>query len=96
MCPFTVITEFKKLTGQELPGRTVILREYPAKYQPGTGMEAYYPIDSAESHELYRRYREEFARYENLYFCGRLAEYRYYNMDAAVDAALRLSAEIVK
>ena len=40
--------------------------------------------------------REEFARYGNLYFCGRLAEYRYYNMDSAVDAALRLSAELVK
>ena len=93
---FTRITEFKKLTGQTLPGRTVILREYPAKYQPNTGMEAYYPIDSEESHALYQRYREEFARYGNLYFCGRLAEYRYYNMDAAVDAALRLSAELVK
>ena len=93
---FTRITEFKKLTGQALPGRTVILREYPAKYQPNTGTEAYYPIDSEESHALYQRYREEFARYGNLYFCGRLAEYRYYNMDAAVDAALRLSAELVK
>lgn len=36
-------------------------------------MEAYYPIDSEESHALYQRYREEFARYGNLYFCGRLA-----------------------
>lgn len=59
-------------------------------------MEAYYPIDSEESHALYRRYREEFSRYKNLHFCGRLAEYRYYNMDAAVEAALRLSAELVK
>ena len=41
---FTRITEFKKLTGQALPGRTVILREYPAKYQPNTGMEATIPL----------------------------------------------------
>lgn len=93
---FTRITEFKKLTGQQLPGRTVILREYPARYQPGTGMEPYYPIDSPESHALYQQYREAFSRYPNLRFCGRLAEYRYYNMDAAVAAALRLSDELTR
>ena len=92
---FTRITEFKKLTGQVCPGRTVILREYPARYQPDSGLEPYYPIDSAESHALYARYREAFDRYPSLYFCGRLADYKYYNMDAAVAAALALAKKIL-
>ena len=92
---FTRITEFKKLTGQVCPGRTVILREYPARYQPDSGLEPYYPIDSAESHTLYARYREAFDRYPSLYFCGRLADYKYYNMDAAVAAALALAKKIL-
>ena len=91
---FTRITEFKQLTGQVFPGATVILREYPAQYRAGAGMEAYYPIDSEESHALYRRYRQLADAYPNLYLCGRLAEYQYYNMDAAVGAALNLAREI--
>ena len=52
-------------------------------------------IGREESHALYQRYREEFARYGNLYFCGRLAEYRYYNMDVIIGRALELSDKLV-
>lgn len=90
---FTRITEFKHMTGQNIEGTTTILREYPLPYRPGAekGGVPYYPIAGKENTALYARYRDAVSRARNLYPCGRLAEYRYYNMDAAVGAALRLS-----
>lgn len=79
---FTRITEFKHLTGQEHCG-TSILREYPQSEG-----EPYYPIPTRENMRLYKRY-ENLARAEkNVTFVGRLAQYRYLNMDQAVAAAL--------
>ena len=81
--PFTRITEFKHLTGQDHPG-TSIVREFP---QPGG--EPYYPIPTPDNIRLYKRY-EELARAEkDVTFVGRLAQYRYLNMDQAVAAALK-------
>lgn len=87
---FTRITESKKLTGQLLTGRTTILREYPAAYSPGAarGGIPYYPVPNAANQALYERYREVLREYPGLTLCGRLAEYRYCNMDAAVERAL--------
>ncbi|CAM5613092.1 UDP-galactopyranose mutase [Rhodanobacter lindaniclasticus] len=78
----TRITEFKHLTGQR-HGGTSIVREYPqAEGDP------YYPVPRAENEALFKRY-EELARQEpNVTFVGRLAQYRYYNMDQVVGAAL--------
>lgn len=78
---FTRITEFKHLTGQSHPGTSVV-REYPqAEGEP------FYPVPRPENEAMYRRYRE-LAKGENVTFVGRLAEYRYYNMDQVVGAAL--------
>ena len=97
---FTRITEFKQLTGQNLPGRTSILREYPLQYEGKPGQEPYYPINSPESDALYRKYMSEAEKIDNLHLVGRLAEYRYYNMDAAAARALsladRLSAQLTQ
>jgi UDP-galactopyranose mutase len=80
--PFTRITEFKHLTGQEHTG-TSILREYPQSEG-----EPYYPIPTQENIRLYKRY-EKLARAEaNVTFVGRLAQYRYLDMDQAAAAAL--------
>ncbi len=93
---FTRITEFKHMTGQRITGRTAILKEYPAAYRPGaeTGNIPYYPIQSPENQKLYNRYAESLSKFPNLFLCGRLAEYKYYNMDGAVYQALRLSEKL--
>lgn len=79
---YTRITEFKHLTGQEHSG-TSIVREYPqAEGDP------YYPVPNTDNEALFKRY-EALAREETgVTFVGRLAQYRYYNMDQVVGAAL--------
>lgn len=79
---YTRITEFKHLTGQEHAG-TSIVREYPiAEGDP------YYPIPSEENEVLFKRYEALAQEERNVSFVGRLAQYRYYNMDQVVAAAL--------
>ena len=87
--PFTRITEFKHLTGQTHSG-TSIVREYPAAEG-----EPYYPIPRPESNEIYQRYVKVAAAERNVIFVGRLAEYRYYNMDQVVARALMVSKSAI-
>jgi UDP-galactopyranose mutase len=82
---FTRIVEIKHATGQKLPVTTIV-REYPQDYGPGR--EAYYPIPAPDAQALYRRYAERAAAEKNVSFIGRLAAYRYYNMDQTVGMAL--------
>jgi UDP-galactopyranose mutase len=90
---YTRVTEFKTLTGQAHP-KTTIAREYPQ-----TGGDPYYPVPRAENRALYARYAAKAARERHVTFVGRLAEYRYYNMDQVVASALetfeRLAAQRV-
>lgn len=92
---FTRITEFKKMTGQELPGKTTIMREYSGAYEPGSGQTPYYAILEEENLALYEAYRNRVEHLLNFYVVGRLAEYRYYDMDGVVASALELSDEII-
>ncbi|EHF01709.1 UDP-galactopyranose mutase [Olsenella sp. oral taxon 809 str. F0356] len=92
---FTRITEFKHLTGQVLPGKTSIMREYSRSYIPGVGETPYYIINEPENLELYRRYRDRTSGLVNFHVVGRLAEYRYYDMDGVTASALELSDEII-
>ena len=85
---FTRITEYTKQPPQDGHGRTTIAVEYPAPYQPGG--EAYYPILTEQSQRLAARYRTLAQRFPHLYLCGRLADFKYYNMDEAVLRALEL------
>ena len=79
---YTRITEFKHLTGQEHAG-TSIVREYPqAEGDP------YYPIPRDENEALFKRYEALALAEQDVTFVGRLAQYRYYNMDQVVGAAL--------
>lgn len=91
---FTRITEFKNMTGQVLPGATTILREYSQAYVPGSGQTPYYAILEPDNKELYRRYFERVGGIANFHAVGRLAEYRYYDMDAVVASALNLADAI--
>jgi UDP-galactopyranose mutase len=87
---FTRITEFKHLTGQEHSG-TSIVREYPqAEGDP------YYPIPHDASEALYRRYELLALKESQVTFVGRLAQYRYYNMDQVVDAALLAASALAE
>lgn len=82
---FTRIVEIKHATGQRLPVTTIV-REYPEDFGPGR--EPYYPIPAPESKALYDKYAELAAREPNTSFVGRLATYRYYNMDQVIGMAL--------
>lgn len=85
---YTRITEFKHLTGQ-LHSGTSIVREYPRSEG-----EPYYPIPRPENEALFKRYRARMAERKDVVFVGRLAEYRYYNMDQVVGAALKAVSEL--
>ena len=82
---FTRIVELKHATGQRLPVTTIV-REYPEDFLPGR--EAYYPVPAPESRALYERYAARAAEEPGTTFVGRLATYRYYNMDQVVGMAL--------
>ena len=92
---FTRITEFKNMTGQVLPGKTTIMREYSHAYVPESGQTPYYAILEPENQELYRSYKERTSGILNFHAVGRLAEYRYYDMDGVVASALELSDELI-
>jgi UDP-galactopyranose mutase len=79
---YTRITEFKKMTGQ-ICEKTTILKEYPC-----FGGEPYYPYPTKEWKDLAQKYREKAAQEKNTIFLGRLAEYKYYDMDDVVRKAL--------
>jgi UDP-galactopyranose mutase len=87
---FTRITEFKHLTGQSCDG-TSIVREIPQSEG-----EPYYPIPRAENEALYKRYQQLANQDSDVSFVGRLAQYRYYNMDQVVGAALKTADDIVQ
>ncbi|MCI1934443.1 MAG: UDP-galactopyranose mutase [Atopobiaceae bacterium] len=93
---FTRITEFKNMTGQVMPGKTTIMKEYPGPYVPGSGQTPYYAILEDKNLELYRAYRKRVEALLNFHVVGRLAEYRYYDMDGVVASALKLSDDIIK
>ena len=88
---FTRITEFKHLTGQVLPGVTTIVREYSKAYSGAQDETPYYAIINPENNALYAKYQQEAGKFGNLYLLGRLAEYKYYNMDAIAARALELA-----
>ena len=93
---YTRITEFKYLTGQVLPEATTIVKEYSRAYTGAEDEIPYYAIANDDTAALYARYAEKAAHFPRLHLLGRLAEYRYYNMDAIVAGALRLSDALVK
>jgi UDP-galactopyranose mutase len=86
--PYTRITEFKHLTGQRVDG-TSIVWEYPeAEGEP------YYPIPTAANEALAAQYRQLAAKEKDVIFIGRLAQYKYLNMDQVVAAALKATRQL--
>ena len=83
--PYTRIIEHKHFAFGKQP-KTVITREYPAEWEEG--MEPFYPVNDAPNTALYEQYAALAAKEKDVLFLGRLAEYRYYDMDDAIAAAL--------
>src|SRR5881394_4023715 len=85
---YTRVTEFKYLTGQE-HSQTSIVYEYPQDEG-----DLYYPVPSSENAELYKKYQSLAGATPGVYFAGRLATYKYYNMDQVLAQALALFQKI--
>lgn len=85
---YTRITEFKHLSKQEI-NKTTVAYEFPQEFKNGKN-DRYYPIPKDENHKLFAKYKDEANKLENVFFTGRLADYKYYNMDETVLVALRL------
>lgn len=83
---FTRITEFKHIHPVKTE-KTTILKEYPQKFEFGKN-NPYYPIFTDENNKKYNKYLEYSKKFENLILLGRLAEYKYYNMDQIINQAL--------
>lgn len=92
--PWTRIIEHKwfefgkAADGSELP-KTVISREYSSEWHPGE--EPYYPVNDEKNSNLYAEYKKLAEAEKNVVFGGRLGEYKYYDMDAVIDSALKMS-----
>ncbi|MEO7315260.1 MAG: UDP-galactopyranose mutase [Ginsengibacter sp.] len=86
--PYTRITEYKYLTGQH-HSKTTIVYEHPTD-----DGDPYYPVPRPENALLYNKYHHLASQEENVYFAGRLATYKYYNMDQVVAQALSLFKKI--
>ena len=91
---YTRITEFKHLTGQKLHGVTTIVKEYSRPFTGDARETPYYAIINPENNALYAKYKAEADKKPQLHLLGRLAEYKYYNMDAIAARALELAERL--
>ena len=97
--PWTRIIEHKWFefgkdkNGEDLP-KTVISREYSSEWKPGD--DPYYPVNDEKNGELYQKYKKLAETESNVTFGGRLGEYKYYDMDAVIDSALKLVKRLIK
>lgn len=96
--PYTRIIEHKhfELFGDEVYriGKTVVTREYSMEWKPG--MEPYYPVNDERNNSIYLKYKQLSKLENKVFFGGRLAEYKYYDMAPVIEKALKDSIEILK
>ena len=92
----TRIAGYTKLPYQEVGEETVIAREYSVLYDPHNqrGNEPYYPVLTEDSKRMYELYKQYANRFSNLVLCGRLADFKYYNMDMVVNHTLSVFEQI--
>ena len=95
---YTRSTEYKKITyglDQNIPV-SMIATEYPLEYDPANPQAniPYYPVLTEDSQRRYKMYLGESDKYGNIILCGRLAEFKYYNMDICIEHALEKFEEI--
>ena len=85
---FTRITEYTKLPVQNVGEKTTYAIEYSIPYKNNKRNEPYYPVLTEESANIYQQYKEEATKYKKMILSGRLADFKYYNMDQALERAL--------
>ena len=90
--PFTRIVEIKHATGQQI-GTSTIVREYPKDWTPDD--EPFYPVPTSESRDAYLRYEKLTSAETQVSFIGRLATYRYYNMDQVTGMAIAEADKLI-
>lgn len=93
---FTRITEYTKIPYQDVGNKTTYAVEYSIPYQKDCELEPYYPVLTDSSNEIYEKYLSEVNKYEKLFVCGRLGDFKYYNMDQALKRALEVSRCIIE
>ncbi|MCL2520880.1 MAG: UDP-galactopyranose mutase [Spirochaetaceae bacterium] len=93
---YTRITEYKKLPVQNIQGVTTVAYEYPLQVKDGDDLEPYYPILTDVNTVMYNKYLANLQGFPNFFLCGRLADYKYYNMDNAIMRAFEVFNNIVK
>lgn len=94
---YTRSTEYRQMMySTEGVKGTVVATEYPLDFDRNAtvGNIRYYPVNTAESDALYQTYLKEAKKYKNIFLCGRLAEFKYYNMDICIEHALAYFEEI--
>jgi UDP-galactopyranose mutase len=91
--PFTRIIEHKHFNN-DISDKTIITEEYPIEWEKNS--EPYYPINDLTNQEIYEKYKNKMIEEDNIIFGGRLAEYKYYDMDKVVESALFKSEEEIK
>ncbi|MCI8890855.1 MAG: hypothetical protein HFH34_05825 [Eubacterium sp.] len=91
---YTRISEYKLLQKEQAPNGTILVYEYPKACMQGDI--PYYPEETKESRDCYNRYLALADQIPHLYLSGRLAQYMYCNMDAAIDHAMQLAQKIIE
>lgn len=90
--PYTRIIEHKHFEfGKGDPNKTIVTKEYPADWKRGD--EPYYPVNNDRNNDLYQKYQELAKKQPKVLFSGRLGQYKYYNMDQVIAAALNCVKE---
>lgn len=89
---YTRITEFKHMTGQKIKGTTII-KEYPEVYKDNSQV-PYYAILNDDNKQMHQDYVDMLKSFDRFYLLGRLAQYKYYNIDGIVEEALKLCKKI--
>ncbi|MEA4993368.1 MAG: UDP-galactopyranose mutase, partial [Oscillibacter sp.] len=88
---YTRSTEYRQMMFDDTDAEgTVVVTEYPLAFDKDAqvGNIRYYPVNTAQSDALYHKYLAEKAKYHNVFLCGRLAEFKYYNMDICIEHAI--------
>lgn len=91
---FTRITDFKQMTMQKVDGCTIV-KEFPGDYTPGENI-PYYPVLNQKNIDNHKKYEALVQNLDNVVFLGRLAEYRYYNMDQIILKSLKKAESLMK
>lgn len=96
--PYTRITEYKNMMKNPPKEKTTVAVEYPYAYSRNgeKGTVPYYPVFTDASRAMYAAYTAMLEKVPNIYLLGRLAEYKYYNMDQITDAALALAEKLTE